>query len=71
VKALQEPDWEKRAGFALSVYTSSARLPTYTDALENGLAKLKDVPLGVRMHIESAIARRQFIDENPEVKLAL
>jgi len=71
VKALQEPDWEKRAGFALAVYTSSARLPTYPDALENGLAKLKDAPLGVRMHIESAIARRQFIDENPEAKLAL
>jgi hypothetical protein len=71
VRGLQEKDWEKRAGFALAVYTSTARLPTYMDVLEQGLERLKDAPLGVRRHIESAIARRRHIDENPGVKLAI
>jgi hypothetical protein len=61
-EGLRDPDWERRTGFVLSLYTMIPGMPTVPCFLE-GLLRRPDLPAGVRRHIESAIRRRKFIDE--------
>jgi hypothetical protein len=67
VKRVLDPDREKGAGIALSLYCSEAMCTIGESTLEDALGRA-DLPLGVRRHIESALLRRKFIDQNPHLR---
>lgn len=63
VRICTDPDWEYRAGLILAIFTSVPSLPDRMDLLEDTL-KRQDLPLGIRRHFESALARRKYLDAN-------
>jgi hypothetical protein len=67
VKRVLDPDREKGAGIALALYCSEAMTAIGESTLEDALRRA-DLPLGVRRHIESALLRRKFIDQNPHLR---
>jgi hypothetical protein len=61
-RGLCHAEWAERARVALLFYTHVTGLPTVYGVLEGMLAR-QDVPSEVKRHIESALRRRAYLDE--------